>query len=69
MVPINSFIDEYCLIFAPDALIDTLQEKKKIFTEYKSLIKSTISNFQKSCGLPETILEEVITHCAHRITD
>ena len=44
-IPIKSFIEEYCLIFSPDANYETLKEKKRIFTEYKLLINELLSRF------------------------
>ena len=37
-VPIQSFIDTYCVIFSPVDIGDDAEEKQKIFAEYKKVV-------------------------------
>lgn len=46
-LPIHSFIDYYCVIFATPAK-EHVEEKTKVFNEYKSIVGSNLHSFVTS---------------------
>ena len=43
--PINTFIEEYCLIFATNEPEEFKDEKNKVFESYRKMVASTLDDF------------------------
>jgi len=47
-MPVQSFIDYYCVIFATDSPEDHLTEKKRVYDEYKQVVGSNLDRFMRT---------------------
>ena len=46
--PIQSFIDYYCVIFATDAPLEHLEEKSRVYEQYKNTVSTNMNEFLSS---------------------
>ena len=44
-MPIESFIDYFCLVFPTNKSTDHKPEKMKVYTEYKSIVNANLNKF------------------------
>lgn len=43
--PVQSFIDFYCVIFATENTKEHFSEKSRVYSEYKSIVGTNLSQF------------------------
>ena len=46
-MPIESFIDYFCLVFPTNNTRDHRSEKEKVYAEYKSIVNANLNKFLK----------------------
>ena len=68
VIPIKSFIEEYSVIFAPDANYETLKEKQRIFKEYKDLINKLIEELLSEIEMNKQEFMELVQSIAHMVS-
>ena len=48
IIPVQSFIDYYCVVFATKNKTEHIQEKQRVYDEYKSVVGGNLNYFTSS---------------------
>jgi len=48
VLPVRSFIDYYCVVFATKDYKEHLEEKERVYSEYKTIVSGNLNTFLNS---------------------
>ena len=48
VLPVQSFIDYYCVVFATEDYQEHLEEKQRVYHEYKKIVSGNLNSFLQS---------------------